>query len=77
MRRYEHYCSLDGGGPADSAEEADGAWVRYEDAMAALAQMRAVALEHMPHAYEGDCPDELDRTRRDSKCPACRLLGAA
>lgn len=42
-----------------------------------IALVRAVALEHVPHAYEGDCPDELDRTRRDRNCPACQILGAA
>ena len=48
-----------------------------DDAMAEIERLRAVALLHVPHAYEGDCPDELDRTRRDRTCPACRLLGAA
>ena len=40
-------------------------------------RLRAVALQHVPHSYEGDCPDELDRTRRDKNCPACGLLGDA
>ena len=29
------------------------------------------------HLYDGDCPDELDRTRRDPACPACRALDKA
>lgn len=41
MKRYEHYCSLDGGGPAEPVEESDGDWVRYEDAAAAVAAERA------------------------------------
>jgi hypothetical protein len=77
MKRYDHFCSYDGGGPADAEESPDGEFVRYGDAMAEIERLRAVALEHVPHAYEGDCPDELDRTRRDRNCPACRLLGAA
>lgn len=38
-------------------------------------RLLSVALQYVPHAYEGDCPDELDRTRRDPNCPACKLLG--
>jgi hypothetical protein len=40
-------------------------------------RLRAVALKHVVHAYEGDCPDELDRHRRDGNCPACQIMGAA
>jgi hypothetical protein len=32
------YCSLDGGGPAEPVEEADGDWVRHEDAVAAISR---------------------------------------
>lgn len=40
MKRYEHYGTLDGGGPAEAVEEADGTWVRYDDALAAVAAER-------------------------------------
>ena len=40
MKRYEHYCSWDGGGPADPEEDANGDWVRYDDAQAELAALR-------------------------------------
>lgn len=29
------------------------------------------------HLYDGDCPDQLDRTRRDPACPACQALDKA
>jgi hypothetical protein len=44
MKRYEHYCSWDGGGPADPEEDANGDWVRYDDAQAELAALRKDAL---------------------------------
>lgn len=40
MKRYDLFGSLDGGGPAEACETADGGWVRYEDAAAALAAER-------------------------------------
>jgi hypothetical protein len=40
MKRYEHFCSLDGGGMGQPEEDENGDWVRYEDAMAALAAER-------------------------------------
>ena len=40
MKRYEHYGALNGGGPAEPIEESDGEWVRYEDAMNAIAAER-------------------------------------
>ena len=29
------------------------------------------------HLYDGDCPDQLDRTRRDPACPACKAMDKA
>ena len=40
MKRYEHYCSWDGGGPADPKEDTNGDWVRYDDAQVELAALR-------------------------------------
>lgn len=40
MKRYEHFCSADGGGMGEPEETADGDWVRYEDAVAAVAAER-------------------------------------
>ena len=42
MKRYEHFCSYDGGGPAEPVEAPDGEWVRLEDAAGSL---RALADE--------------------------------
>ena len=36
LKRYEHYCSLDGGGPAEAVEEQGGEWVRFDDVVAML-----------------------------------------
>ena len=33
LPRYELMCSLDGGGPPEEEERADGDWVRFEDAI--------------------------------------------
>lgn len=30
--------------------------------------------DDVDHIFEGDCPDDEDDTRRDPKCPACRVL---
>lgn len=40
MKRYEHWCSLDGGGLGQPEEKAAGDWVLYEDAVAAVAAER-------------------------------------
>lgn len=48
-----------------------------EEAQRDAERVRAVALQAVSHTYEGDCPDSLDRNRRDPKCPACRILGDA
>lgn len=40
MKRYEHFCSYDGGGPADPLETEDGEWVRYSDAVALVTAER-------------------------------------
>lgn len=37
-------------------------------------QLRALARDHVRHVFAGDCPDELDRSRRDPNCPACAVL---
>ena len=38
-------------------------------------RIRAVALQHVLHNFEGDCPDDNDSTLRDANCPACKILG--
>lgn len=38
MKRYNHFCSYDGGGPAEELEDPAGDWVRYEDAVALSAE---------------------------------------
>ena len=43
--------------------------------LAEIDQLRSVALQHVLHAYEGDCPDENDKTLRAYGCPACLILG--
>ena len=40
MKRYEHWCSLDVGGMGEPEETTGGDWVRYEDALAAVAAER-------------------------------------
>lgn len=56
MKRYEHFCSYDGGGPAEPQEDEHGDWVRYEDAQAELEQLRATLAEscdeHRSNVYE-------------------------
>jgi hypothetical protein len=37
MKRYDHVCSYDGGGPAEPHEAVDGEWVRHDEAEAAIA----------------------------------------
>lgn len=44
MKRYNHFCSYDGGGPADVEESPDGEFVRFDDAMAEIERLKA-ALE--------------------------------
>lgn len=70
MKRYEHYGSLDGGGPAEPIEESDGEWVRYEDAIAAVAEERERCMQRCrgellacPTDSEGD--QAYDRAVRD------------
>lgn len=43
---------------------------------AEIERLRSVLLGHVPHVYEGNCPDRVDPTQRDSYCPACRILAA-
>ena len=40
MKRYDHFCSYDGGGPAEAEESADGEYVRYEDVAAEIATLQ-------------------------------------
>ena len=40
MKRYDHYGSYDGGGPADAEESPDGEFVRYEDASAEIERLK-------------------------------------
>ncbi len=68
---------------ADAASWAQQASDRAADAVQFAAERDAaqnrlaVALGEVQHTYQGDCPDELDRNRRDPECPACRILGDA
>ena len=47
-----------------------------DEAQAEVERLRSVLLGHVPHVYEGNCPDRVDPTQRDSYCPACRILAA-
>ena len=40
IKRYDHFCSYDGGGPAEAVEAADGEFVRYEDVAAEIAKLQ-------------------------------------
>ena len=68
-------CDRDGDYP--TIELLAAASVAVDAQAAELVALRAVALQHIAHTYEGDCPDELDRSRSDKNCPACRVLDAA
>ena len=57
MQRYEHYGSPDGGGPAEPVEEEDGGWVRYEDAVAAVAIERERGAQYLRDAAEMLAPE--------------------
>ena len=62
MKRYEHYCSWDGGGPADPEEDANGDWVKYGDAQAEIAALRKDAERYRWIRNEaGDDAAEMDR----------------
>jgi hypothetical protein len=37
--------------------------------------LKKLALEQIPHRYEGDCPYKDDINARDPECPACKILG--
>ena len=52
MKRYEHFCSYDGGGMGQPEETVDGDWVRYEDAKAELEQLRAMLMPLLLLAQE-------------------------
>lgn len=52
MKRYEFFCSYDGGGPADEQETSDGEFVRFSDAEAAVKQARIDALEEAKQACD-------------------------
>lgn len=45
LKRYDMFCSYDGGGPAEEEERANGDWVRYEDAAAELLRQEALIAE--------------------------------
>jgi len=46
MKRHNHYCTFEGvESDAEPRVEGDGEWVRYEDAMAALAAERERCLK--------------------------------
>ena len=45
MKRFDFFCSYDGGGPADEQESPGGEFVRFSDAEAAVKQARIDALE--------------------------------
>ena len=47
-----------------------------DEARTEVERLRSVLLGHVPHVYEGNCPDRVDPTQRDSYCPACRILAA-
>lgn len=55
MQRYEHYGRPDGGGPAEPVKEEAGGWVRYEDAVAAVAAERARWTASCPGKRHGAC----------------------
>ncbi len=63
MKRYEHYGTLDGGGPAEAIEEADGDWVRHEDALAALTAERETRQEAQRRV--ADLQERINKADRD------------
>jgi FPC/CPF motif-containing protein YcgG len=40
MKRYDQFCTYDGGGPAESVESPEGEWVRSQDAQAEISELR-------------------------------------
>ena len=45
MKRYNMFCSYDGGGPAEEMESPEGDYVLFSDAEAAVKQAREDALD--------------------------------
>ena len=60
----------------DLERELAAATRERDEARAEVERLRSVLLGHVPHVYEGNCPDRVDPTQRDSYCPACRILAA-
>ena len=51
MKRFDFFCSYDGGGPADEQESPGGEFVRFSDAEAAVKQARIDALEEAKQLF--------------------------
>ena len=47
-----------------------------DEARAEVKRLLGVLLGHVPHTYEGNCPDSHDGTQRDPHCHACQILTA-
>jgi len=75
MKRYNHFCGYDGGGPAEAEESPDGAFVRYDDAVAAVAAERercAKAVESLDDDYlrASPCRNALKRAAKAIRAPS-------
>ncbi len=86
MKRHNHYCTFEGvESDAEPRVEGDGEWVRYEDAMAALAAERERCAQYLRDAAkrlapEGKRTSHMDRhtadvlaTKGDELAGGCHL----
>ncbi len=55
MKRYDLFCSWDGGGPAEPEERTQGEWVRYEDVERLIAERDAAEGALRRHGYRKSC----------------------
>ena len=64
MKRYDHFCSYDGGGPAEEVESPDGGFVRYDNAVTEIERLRTAltwiaTVNAMDHEYQAMARDVL------------------
>ena len=63
-------------GYRDLAQQVAAAQNERDEARAEVKRLLGVLLGHVPHTYEGNCPDSHDGTQRDPHCHACQILTA-
>lgn len=63
-------------GYRDLAQQVATAQNERDEARAEVKRLLGVLLGHVPHTYEGNCPDSHDGTQRDPHCHACQILTA-